>query len=108
MNFESWVPLILDVAYGVLIAAGVIVLGFKWGSFASLQAIKAHSRKWKAYALALIPPLAMSLTLTMSHPQELRLAYKTFWTVAAPTVIGACFGYNRLKRAEMLQERLGY
>jgi succinate-acetate transporter protein len=106
MHIDDWVPIVLELAYGGVIAALIVVLGYKWGSFASLQAFKEHSRKWKAYALALIPPLAMALTLTMSHPQQLGLAYKTFWAVAAPTIIGACIGYNRRKRSEMLQQRL--
>ena len=78
---------------GVLGAGIVVVLGYKWGTFAALKALAENSPKWKAYLLALVPPAAFAFTLLFDGTLE-PFAYKTFCALAVPAAIGTCVRIN--------------
>ena len=79
---------------GLVGGAGLILAGYKWGSFAALQALAQNSPKWKAYLLAMLPPGGFALAFLMDANLS-PFASEMFWTLATPAVIGACFKYNR-------------
>ena len=85
---------ILLLAGGLLFAAAVVYIGYKWGVFAALQALAQNSPKWKAYALALIPPTGFALSLLFDCHLS-AFASQTFCALATPAMIGTCFKYNR-------------
>lgn len=86
--------LVLVLVVGFSIAAMITFAGYKWGVFAALQALAQNSPKWKAYVLSLLPPATFALTFLFdAHLSQ--FAYKVFWVLATPALIGTCFKYNR-------------
>ena len=78
---------------GVVGAALVIWLGYRWGRFAALKAMTENSPKWKAYLVALLPPVAFTVALLFDGAFE-PFAYKTFCLLAFPVVLGTCVRIN--------------
>ena len=92
---NAYLVFLIGVLIGaVLGAVAVIVIGYKWGTFAALQALAYNSPKWKAYVLALLPPAAFAVTLLFDGGWS-AFAGQTFWALATPAVVGTCWKYNR-------------
>ncbi len=85
--------LISGLAAGLIGAALVIWMGYRWGKFAALKAIAENSPKWKAYVLTLLPPAAFAIALLFDGTLEV-FAYKSFCLLAVPAVLGACVRIN--------------
>lgn len=81
-------------AAAILFLSVVLVVGYKWGSFAALKALAQNSPKWKAYFLALVPPAAFAITFLFDGNLS-PIAHKTFVLLATPAVIGTGLKYNR-------------
>ena len=79
---------------GLLGSGLVIFIGYKWGSFAALQALAENSPKWKAYFLALLPPAAFALTFLFDGSLQ-PFASETFWALSTPAVIVTCVQINQ-------------
>ena len=84
---------VVSLLAGLIGVALVVLLGYKWGKFAALQALAQNSPKWKAYALALLPPAALAVTLLYDGGLQ-PFAAETFWVLATPAAIGACARIN--------------
>jgi hypothetical protein len=85
--------LVAGLVAGLLGTGLLVLLGYKWGTFAALQALARNSPKWKAYALALMPPAAFAVALLFDGSLE-PFAGTVFWVLATSAAIGACVRIN--------------
>ena len=74
------------------VACGLIAAGYKWGRFAALRTLTNGSAKWKAYLLALVPPLAFAITLGSAN--NFVSPSVIFLWVAIPAAIGTRLRYQ--------------
>ena len=86
--------LIMALVGGVFGSIVVVLVGYKWGVFAAMQALAADSPKWKAYALAMIPPGAFSVAFHFDQSLA-PFAFQTFCALATPAALGTFIRYNR-------------
>ena len=88
--FEALLPFLLKLSLGVFI----LLVGHKWGRFAARQVLHFKQAKWKAYALALLPP-ATVWVLFILEPQLRGFASTIFWTMSSTAVVSAGAQYNQ-------------
>jgi len=79
---------------GSTVAVGlVLMIGYQWGKYAAMTALAKNSPKWKAYALALLPPAVFAAAMFLDGTLQ-PVAGQTFLALATPASIGACVRIN--------------
>ena len=88
--FEVLLPFLLQLLLGVFI----LMVGHKWGRFAARQVHDSGQSKWKAYALALLPPA--TVWVAFAAQSSLRgFACTVFWMMSSTAIVAACAQYNQ-------------
>jgi len=92
MNME-WIQLLaLVFLTGVLLCA-LLYGGYTWGRFTGMQALQSHHSKWKAYGIALLPPLAFSCMFVLDQNLS-PFAARAFFGLGSPALIGVCVRFH--------------
>ena len=92
MNEELIGLLLINVA--CLAGASVVLfVSYWWGCFAARQAFLDGASKWKAYALAMLPAAALSVTVYLQG-HFAAFAGRGFFVLSAPSVVAVFFKFK--------------
>lgn len=69
---------------------------FTWGRFSAKQVRDASASVWKAYLAAMLPSVVLGVTF-LFQPALTSMAFRAFLALGSAALIGAYFGYHRVR-----------